>query len=536
MGNTMASLWNKFTDSLLIIPDIGIKLDTSRMRYPESFIKECIPQFNDALSQLEEIERGEKVNTDEGRMVGHYWLRNPELAPDEAITSNIKASITELKNFSDEIHSASLTGQRGGKFKNVLIIGIGGSALGPQLVSDALGTTQDKIKLYFCDNTDPDGIERVKAELEDFLDVTLCIVISKSGGTVETKNGMREFEAAYQKQGLEFGHHAVAITCKDSALDAYATEQSWCKQLYMWDWVGGRTSLFSQVGLLPAALQGIDVDSFIEGARIMDEETRSSDYKKNPALILSAMWLYATDGSGSKDMVILPYKDRLVLFSKYLQQLIMESLGKELDRDGKKVFQGISVYGNKGSTDQHAYIQQLREGVPNFFATFIEVLEDYTPGTTQSYTEVAEQGVTSGAYLNGFFQGTREALYENGRDSITITLDRLDAKTLGAIIALFERAVGFYASYTNINAYHQPGVEAGKKAAEKVIAIRRKITALPPDPDTSRSPEEIAMLIGEPSSVETVYRILEHIVVNDAGRITRVGSVHPREVKYCINK
>jgi glucose-6-phosphate isomerase len=276
----MTSLWNKFTDSLLIIPDIGIKLDTSRMRYPESFLEKCIPHFNNALSQLVEIEKGEKVNIDEDRMVGHYWLRNPELAPDSKITSDIKNALTELKNFSEEIHSGFISGQGGKKFENILIIGIGGSALGPQLVSDALGTTQDKIKLYFCDNTDPDGIERVKSELEDSLDRTLCIVISKSGGTVETKNGMREFEAAYQKQGLEFGAHAVAITGKDSALDAYATEQSWCKQLYMWDWVGGRTSLFSQVGLLPAALQGIDIDSFIEGARIMDEETRSPDYQK----------------------------------------------------------------------------------------------------------------------------------------------------------------------------------------------------------------------------------------------------------------
>ena len=159
-------------------------------------------------------------------------------------------------------------------------------------------------------------------------------------------------------------------------------------------------------------------------------------------------------------MVILPYKDRLLLFSRYLQQLVMESLGKELDRNGKIVHQGIAVYGNKGSTDQHAYVQQLREGVPNFFATFIQVRRDRDSAPIE-----VEPGTTSGDYLLGFLLGTRRALYENDRDSITITIDRVCPESVGALIALYERAVGLYAELVNVNAYHQPGVEAGKKAA-----------------------------------------------------------------------
>ena len=164
-------------------------------------------------------------------------------------------------------------------------------------------------------------------------------------------------------------------------------------------------------------------------------------------------------------MVILPYKDRLELFSRYLQQLIMESLGKEKDLDGNGVNQGIAVYGNKGSTDQHAYVQQLRDGVHNFFVTFIEVQEE----RTGELFHVEHEAITSGDYLSGFFQGTRKALYENGRESITITIKDVSAFSIGVLIALYERAVGFYASLVNINAYHQPGVEAGKKAAERVI-------------------------------------------------------------------
>ena len=131
-------------------------------------------------------------------------------------------------------------------------------------------------------------------------------------------------------------------------------------------------------------------------------------------MLLALMWHYAGNGRGEKDMVVLPYKDRLMLFSRYLQQLVMESLGKEKDLAGNVVRQGIAVYGNKGSTDQHAYVQQLREGVLNFFVTFIEVREDRSTPRFE-----VEEGVTSGDYLQGFLRGTRTALFENGRESIT---------------------------------------------------------------------------------------------------------------------
>ena len=179
----------------------------------------------------------------------------------------------------------------------------------------------------------------------------------------------------------------------------------------MFDWIGGRTSVMSAVGLLPAALQGLDTENFLAGAAAMDARTRQPNRARNAAMLLALMWFYACDGQGKKDMVILPYKDRLALFSKYLQQLVMESLGKEKDLDGKVVHQGIAVYGNKGSTDQHAYVQQLRDGVPNFFATFIEVRKDRASERFE-----VEPGVTSGDYLQGFLRGTRAALYEGERD------------------------------------------------------------------------------------------------------------------------
>src|SRR5207253_331995 len=132
--------------------------------------------------------------------------------------------------------------------------------------------------------------------------------------------------------------------------------EKWLARFPMFDWIGGRTSELSAVGLLPAALQGIDIMGMLAGAAACDEATRQRDTRANPAALLALMWHHATGGKGQKDMVVLPYKDRLLLFSRYLQQLVMESLGKRLDLQGKRVDQGIAVYGNKGSTDQHAYV------------------------------------------------------------------------------------------------------------------------------------------------------------------------------------
>jgi glucose-6-phosphate isomerase len=278
----------------------------------------------------------------------------------------------------------------------------------------------------------------------------------------------------------------------------------------MWDWVGGRTSELSAVGLLPAALQGINIQAMLNGAKAMDAVTRGIRTIENPSALMALMWYHAGGGKGAKDMVILPYKDRLELFSKYLQQLVMESLGKEKDLDGNVVNQGIAVYGNKGSTDQHAYVQQLRDGVNNFFVTFIEVLKDRKGKSIE-----VEPGATSGDFLNGFHQGTRKALHESGRENITITVRDASAETVGKLIALYERAVGFYATLVNINAYHQPGVEAGKKAAEAVLKVQAQIIEfLKNNKGKSFTADEIGATV---TPVETVFKTLRHLAAN--GRV-----------------
>jgi glucose-6-phosphate isomerase len=284
----------------------------------------------------------------------------------------------------------------------------------------------------------------------------------------------------------------------------------------MWDWVGGRTSELAAVGLLPAALQGIDVDAMLAGAAAMDELTRRAELRTNPAALLAAAWYLGTDGRGAKDMVVLPYKDRLLLFSRYLQQLVMESLGKELDLSGNVVNQGIAVYGNKGSTDQHAYVQQLREGVNNFFVTFIEVLRD-----RQGPAFIVEEpGITSGDFLQGFLLGTRDALSEKSRESITITVTEVSASVVGQLIALYERAVGLYASLVGINAYHQPGVEAGKKAAGGVLELKKKIVAaMAAAGGRAFTAKALAAQLGV--DPEPVFKILEHLAANPGTGVSK---------------
>jgi len=505
------TMWEHYRNHLNYYPELGMMLDISRMNFPDDFFTVMEPQLVRAYREMADLESGAVANPDEDRMVGHYWLRTPHLAPTVEIAGEIESVVRDVKEFAAQVHSGAVAPAQGGKFRRFLLVGIGGSALGPQLVADALGSPDDPLRAHFFDNTDPDGMDRVLAEIGDRLGETLVLVVSKSGGTRETRNGMLEAADACKRAGLSFPLRAVAVTGQGSELDDLAREQGWLARFPMWDWVGGRTSVTSVVGLLPAALQGIDIDAFLEGAGRCDAVTRMPNNKTNPAARLALMWHHATGGRGGKHMVVLPYKDRLLLFSRYLQQLVMESLGKEKDLRGQVVHQGISVYGNKGSTDQHAFVQQLRDGLDDFFVTFIEVLRD-----REGKSPAVEPGMTSGDYLSSFLQGTRDALYDNGRQSLTITLERLDARSLGALIALFERTVGFYASLVGINAYHQPGVEAGKKAAANVLQLQAKVLDfLRTGSGAHLTAEQIAHSIGAGNEAETVFRILLHAAANE---------------------
>jgi glucose-6-phosphate isomerase len=530
-----AQQWQRFRKFLVFDPKTNFSIDISRINFPDSFLASLEPKLQTAYSQMQALVSGAIANPDEKRMVGHYWLRNSGLAPSAEIRTAIDSTLSDIKSFAGQIHTGAIKPPRADKFRYLLVAGIGGSALGPQFVTQALGGTKDALKVFFFDNTDSDGMDKALEAVPE-LSQALCVVISKSGGTKETRNAQLILKAALEKAGLSFAAQAVAVTGEGSELDKTATSEKWLKRFPMWDWVGGRTSELSAVGLLPAALQGYDVDTILAGAAHMDQLTGTTQTASNPAALLAAMWYYVGGGKGTKDMVVLPYKDRLELFSRYLQQLVMESLGKEHDLQGKVVNQGIAVYGNKGSTDQHAYVQQLRDGLNNFFVTFIEVLRDDSGlskplgGRFSAAQLEVEKDVTSGDYLAGFFQGTRAALHDSNRESVTITVNEVSAFSVGMLIALFERSVGFYASLVGINAYHQPGVEAGKKAAADVLKVQAEVLAQLRSKKEAQSVDQICSAPGLADKHEVVFKTLRHLAAN--GRVELQPAANLFEDRY----
>jgi glucose-6-phosphate isomerase len=287
-----------FPEYFAEFPELGLSVDLSRINFPDDFFATMGPRLQNAFTAMASLEKGAIANPDENRMVGHYWLRNPALAPSPEIRREIEETIQSIKSFAAQIHEGKLQGAAG-PFRNLLLIGIGGSALGPQFVANALGRpTAVKLAIYFFDNTDPDGMDNTLSQLSGKLGRTLSIIVSKSGGTKETSNGMLEAEPAFRNANLDFGRHAVAVTSKGSDLDKYADQGHWLKSFPMWDWLRGRTSELSAVGLLPAALQGFDVDSILAGAKACDDITRVPNIDANPAAQMALAWFYVGNGKG----------------------------------------------------------------------------------------------------------------------------------------------------------------------------------------------------------------------------------------------
>ena len=511
----MSRSFQDFSSQFIRYHDIGFSLDCPVIEGDTEFEQ----GEERALKDMLDLESGAIVNTDEDRRVGHFWLRNPGLAPDEDSRNYIQESIEKVKCFSENIRNRTIRSSSNKSFSEVLWIGIGGSVLGVQFASASLVEKRDMV-MHYLDNCDPDGIAASLRSIKN-LSQTLVVVVSKSGNTVETLLSLKEVEAAFSNSDLNFRSQAVALTGNGSTLDKRAATEKWLERFEIPDWVGGRFSITSVVGLLALALQGVDHRKFLDGAARMDCRTRSPDIAQNAAMRLARFWYLKNRGSKKKNMVVLPYKDSLRFMARYLQQLIMESLGKRNDLAGSLVHEGLTVYGNKGTTDQHSYGQQLRDGLNDFFVVFVEVQKG-----KRNMTAKAPAEDRCGDYLYGYLRGTRKAFEEAGRDSITISVSELTPYTLGALVALFERAVSFYASIVQINPYHQPGVTAGKKSAEYFLKLlKRTSKALTSQPVTVL--QLAAILEADP---EDVFHCLGHLASNKSA-LQIIGDA-PSEDKF----
>ncbi len=493
----------------------NFSINFAGMKFQESDLAALTPKFERARREMANLENGAEKNPDEHRKVTHFTdraaYRRSEL-------------FAEVNAFAEALRKGEIVGSTGKKFTSAVINGIGGSALGPQLMQFAINgpywnelsdaKRNGYLKIYFLDNTDSSGLEDLLQVMEP--EKTLVITISKSGGTRETKNNLIALEDVYAEKKLEFAKHAAAITMSGSELDKHARSAKWLRVFEMAESIGGRTSETSIVGHLPAAVAGVDFGAFLDGACAMDAWTRTPNSELNPAYMLAAMWYIAGKGKGDRNMVIVPYSDRLILMSRYLQQLVMESLGKELDLDGQVVHQGLNVFGNKGGTDAHAFIQQLNDGRDDFFVTFIEILKD-------ARNVPVAPGITMGDYLHGFEAGLAAALRSKGRQVISIQMDQVNEENLGKLIALYERAVAVYAEFININAFHQPGVQAYKLAAGEILEFRAKLfDALRKIGKCTGTAAEIAAVTGYSDREVEIAGLLDKAAANcTSGKITR---------------
>ena len=325
--------------------------------------------------------------------------------------------------------------------------------------------------------------------------------------------------------GAGFAKQFIAITLENSSLAKLAIAEDWLAVLPVWEFVGGRYSATSAVGLLVVALAGGDCDKFLSGAQKMDELTRKSGFKENPCLLLASVLAL----SSKRSLCVVPYRDRLSLSGLFLQQLFMESLGKSKSIKGKDSSYGFTVFGNKGPADQHSYMQQLVEGIDDTILCLLQV-----KNSQKLSSEISN--VRAEDFLTGFFYGTRSSFQAANRDVFCLSLDELNENSLGGLIALFERTVGFIANYWKINAYNQPGVEQGKRAANQFVNNIGKVV----DFFKTRSGMKLSIAEIEQSAAITdldkmgLFYLLEYLVSSPKYSIGRDGLPIPQESKYFL--
>lgn len=391
---------------------------------------------------------GASVNASEARRVGHAWLRAPQLAPTPEIRQAIEGAWAEILRLEVK------PGQR------VLLLGIGGSALGVQCVGHALA--RDPSALMVMDNADPQGIAASLARVDPR--VTTPVVVTKSGTSAETLSLCQAAMAHWRRHGHAWEQDAIAITGPGSPLETNA--RSWRAVFPIWPFVGGRFCVTSPAGLLPLHLVGVDISALLRGAAAVDTWT-GPDVQSNPALLCAHAWYHGQAEQGLHSIALLAYRDRLRYLGRYVQQLLMESLGKAEDLDANPVQQGLSVFGERGSCDQHSILQYLTQGRNDTFTMLIETRQDALDEDTQ---RLADQHLAR-------CLGTYQSLGAARRPRALLSVPGLDADSLGAVIAFFERCVGYYAGMANLNAYDQPGVEHGKQASAALADASDRIVS-----------------------------------------------------------
>ena len=414
---------------------------------------------------------GQKINETEARCVQHIALRNPTLSDDFESQKHIRRTLEKIQVFSEAIISGTLKGSTQKPFTDVVNIGIGGSDLGPKMVVESLEDYQNHLNTYFVSNIDQDAILSLLHQLNP--ETTLIVVVSKSFTTLETLENAKLFKQWLHQHALKIEDHVIAVSSNLKEAQKFGVK---AENIFpMWDFVGGRFSLWSAVGITIALALGYShFEQLLFGAHQMDEHFHKTPKRQNIPILLALISVWYNNFYGFETEAVVPYANRLQSLPAYLQQVVMESNGKNIDRFGNPVnYQtGTIIWGEIGTNSQHAFFQLFHQGTKVIPTDFIGFVKPYQPSEMHDLL-MANFFAQTEALLNG---KTEEALdqedanvcfktFDGNRPSNTILIDQLTPSSLGSLLAMYEHKTFVQGLIWNIYSFDQFGVEYGKVLA-----------------------------------------------------------------------
>jgi glucose-6-phosphate isomerase len=503
-----ASNPNRFAE--LSRTELNLLFDFSRQRLTTQTIAllVALAEKRGLKSRIDAMFAGEKINTTENRAVLHTALRNrsdrPVLVDGQDVMPEVRANLDKMRNFVEGVHSGRIHGHTGKPFSDIVNIGIGGSDLGIVMATEALAKYRNRnIRLHCVSNIDGVQLGDVLEKVDPAR--TLFVVCSKTFTTLETLTNAkiaRQWVVDRLGEGAPARHFA-AVSTNSKAMDAFLIPPQ--NRFTMWDWVGGRYSLWSSVGLSIALALGMDqFELILEGGYEMDEHFRSAPFDQNLPVLMGLIGIWNRNFLRLDSLAVLPYDQRLHRFPAYLQQLEMESNGKRTTHDGQPVEYdtGAVLWGEPGSNAQHSFFQLLHQGTSGTALDFLAPVNASSPFQEQQNLALANCFAQAQAFAFGqtteqvhadlvaknlsetdITRLIRHKLHPGNRPSTIILFPRLGPKTLGRLIALYEHKVFTQSVIWDINAFDQWGVELGKKLADSLAPSIEQPDA--PNADTS---------------------------------------------------
>jgi len=484
---------NRFSDFSL--QDDDILVDFSKNLIDQEVFQELINLAHEAKlnTAIESYFDGDEINETEGRSVLHTALRTSESSSakvnGKAVFEDVQSVLSKIKTFADQVNSGERLSYAGKKFTDVVNIGIGGSDLGPQMIVDALAYYQKDIQPHFISNVDGDHVLETLKHLNP--ETTLFLIVSKSFTTQETLTNANTVRDWFLKSAAQADvkHNFVAVSTNISAVEDYGIDKN--NIFPMYDWVGGRFSLWSAAGLSIAVSIGSDnFQSLLDGAEAMDTHFKTADFESNIPVVLALLGIWYNNFIGAESEAIIPYTQYLQKLAPYLQQASMESNGKSVDRAGVKVnYQtGTIVWGEPGTNSQHAFFQLIHQGtklIPSDFIGFKTSLNgnknhhdilmaNYFAQTEalmkgKSKDEVHKELESQGLEVDEIQKLLPFKVFDGNKPTTSILINQLTPKSLGKLVAMYEHKIFVQGVVWNIFSYDQWGVELGKQLAKSTL-------------------------------------------------------------------